>query len=254
MRAFNSFDVYRNNDNKYIVKTYRAGLINELKNLNVELVLSEKFENFWKQMSNFSTSEDLKLPEGINAEFREYQTKGFGWLWFMYKYGLNGILADDMGLGKTLQALAVVQKAKEEDGPMPVLVICPTTVVFNWESEIQKFAPTLTTLKLAGVERKQFFKEIPNYDVVITSYALVRRDINKLKEYNFRYVILDESQNIKNAMSQTAQAVKKIQASHKLALSGTPIENKLEELWSVFDFLMPGFLFSMAEFNSRYQV
>ena len=252
MRAFNSFDVYRNNDNKFVVKTYRAGLINELKNLNVELVLSEKFENFWKQMSNFSTSEDLKLPEGINAEFREYQTKGFGWLWFMYKYGLNGILADDMGLGKTLQALAAIQKAKEQDGPAPTLVICPTTVVFNWESEIQKFAPTLTTLKLSGVDRKQFFKEIPNYDVVITSYALVRRDINKLKEYNFRYVILDESQNIKNAMSQTAQAVKKLQASHKLALSGTPIENKLEELWSVFDFLMPGFLFSMSEFNYRY--
>ena len=252
MRAFNSFDVYRNNENKFIVKTYRAGLINELKNLNVELVLSEEFENFWKQMSNFSTSEDLKLPEGIHAEFREYQTKGFGWLWFMYKYGLNGILADDMGLGKTLQALAVIQKAKEEDGPSPTLVICPTTVVFNWESEIQKFAPTLTTLKLSGVDRKEFFKEIPNYDVVITSYALIRRDINKLKDYNFRYVILDESQNIKNAMSQTAQAVKKLQASHKLALSGTPIENKLEELWSVFDFLMPGFLFSMSEFNYRY--
>ncbi len=252
MRAFNSFDVYRNNENKFIVKTYRAGLINELKNLNVELVLSDNFETFWKQMSNFSTSEDLTLPQGINAEFREYQTKGFGWLWFMYKYGLNGILADDMGLGKTLQALAVVQKAKEEDGAAPTLVICPTTVVFNWESEIQKFAPTLTTLKLSGVERKEFFKEIPNYDVVITSYALIRRDINKLKNYNFRYVILDESQNIKNAMSQTAQAVKKLQASHKLALSGTPIENKLEELWSVFDFLMPGFLFSMSEFNYRY--
>ena len=252
MRAFNSFDVYRNNDNKFIVKTYRAGLINELKNLDVELVLSEEFENFWKQMSTFSTSEDLQLPEGINAEFREYQTKGFGWLWFMYKYGLNGILADDMGLGKTLQALAVVQKAKEQDGPMPTLVVCPTTVVFNWESEIQKFAPTLTTLKLSGTERKQFFKHIPEYDVVITSYALLRRDIEKLKNINFRYVILDESQNIKNAMSQTAQAVKKLGATHKLALSGTPIENKLEELWSVFDFLMPGFLFSMADFNSRY--
>lgn len=252
MRAFNSFDVFRNPDNKFIVKTYRAGLINELKNLDVELVLSEAFENFWKQMSTFSTSEDLKLPEGVNAEFREYQTKGFGWLWFMYKYGLNGILADDMGLGKTLQALAVIQKAKEEDGPMPTLVICPTTVVFNWESEIQKFAPTLTTLKLSGTERKQFFKHIPEFDVVITSYALVRRDIEKLKDINFRYIILDESQNIKNAMSQTAQAVKKLNATHKLALSGTPIENKLEELWSVFDFLMPGFLFSMADFNSRY--
>ena len=252
MRAFNSFDVYRNADDKFTVKTYRAGLITELKNLDVELVLSEEFEKFWTQMSSFSTADGHDLPENINAEFREYQIKGFGWLWFMYKYGLNGILADDMGLGKTLQALAAIQKAKEVDGPAPTLVICPTTVVFNWESEIQKFAPTLSCLKLAGVDRKNFFKEIPNYDVVITSYALVRRDIDKLQKYNFRYVILDESQNIKNALSQTAQAVKKLNADHKLALSGTPIENKLEELWSVFDFLMPGFLMSISEFNFRY--
>lgn len=145
-----------------------------------------------------------------------------------------------------------MQKAKEVDGPMPTLVICPTTVVFNWESEIQKFAPELSCLKLSGADRKALFKEIPNYDVVITSYALIRRDIKHFKDINFRYIILDESQNIKNAMSQTAQAVKQLQATHKLALSGTPIENKLEELWSVFDFLMPGFLLTMAEFNSRY--
>ena len=252
MRSFNSFDVYRNPDNRFTVKTYRAGLINELKNLGVELILSDRFKTFWEQMSTFSTVETLTLPQGINAEFREYQLKGFGWLWFMYKYGLNGILADDMGLGKTLQALTVLQKAKEEDGPMPTLVIAPTTVVFNWESEIQKFAPTLSCLKLQGGERKQFFKKIPEYDVVITSYALVRRDIAKLKDINFRYIILDESQNIKNATSQTAQAVKQLNSQHKLALSGTPIENKLEELWSVFDFLMPGFLFTMADFNSRY--
>ena len=252
MRAFNSFDVYRNDENKFTVKTYRAGLINELKNLGVELVLSDKFKEFWEQMSTFSTHDGLQLPENATAEFREYQLKGYGWLWFMYKYGLNGILADDMGLGKTLQALTVLQKAKEVDGPMPTLVICPTTVVFNWESEIQKFAPELSCLKLSGADRKSLFKEIPNYDVVITSYALIRRDIKHFKDINFRYSILDESQNIKNAMSQTAQAVKQLQASHKLALSGTPIENKLEELWSVFDFLMPGFLLTMAEFNSRY--
>lgn len=252
MRTFNAFDVFRNPDDKFTVKTYRAGLINELKNLEVELVLSEEFQNFWEQMSSFSTTEGLELPKAINAEFREYQVKGYGWLWFMYKYGLNGILADDMGLGKTLQALTVMQKAKEVDGPQPTLVICPTTVVFNWEAEIQKFAPTLSCMKLSGIDRKQFFKEIPNYDVVITSYALVRRDIEKLQKYNFRYVILDESQNIKNALSQTAQAVKKLNSSHKLALSGTPIENKLEELWSVFDFLMPGFLMSISDFNYRY--
>ena len=107
-----------------------------------------------------------------------------------------------MGLGKTLQALTVLQKAKETDGPMPTLVICPTTVVFNWECEIQKFAPELSCLKLSGTERRGLFKKIPEYDVVITSYALIRRDIDKLKDINFRYVILDESQNIKNAMSQ----------------------------------------------------
>lgn len=252
MRSFNSFDVYRNSENKFIVKTYRAGLLNELENLGVDLILSENFSTFWKQMSTFSTTEEVAFPEKIKAEPREYQAKGFSWLWFMYKYGLNGILADDMGLGKTLQALTLLQKAKDVDGDMPTLVICPTSVVFNWEAEIQKFAPELTCMKLAGIERKTLFKEIPNYDIVITSYALVRRDIEKLKKINFRYVILDESQNIKNALSQTAQAVKKLDAQHKLALSGTPIENKLEELWSVFDFLMPGFMFSISEFNFRY--
>ena len=252
MKSFNSFDVYRNSENKFIVKTYRAGLLNELQNLGVELILSEEFSSFWSQMSTFSTKEDVTFPTSIKADLREYQHKGFSWLWFMYKYGLNGILADDMGLGKTLQALTLLQKAKDEDGAMPTLVICPTSVVFNWESEIQKFAPELTCLKLSGIERKGMFKEIPNYDIVITSYALVRRDIEKLKKVNFRYVILDESQNIKNALSQTAQSVKKLNSQHKLALSGTPIENKLEELWSVFDFLMPGFMFSMSEFNFRY--
>lgn len=252
MRSFNSFDVYRNNENKFIIKTYRAGILNELKNFGVELILSEKFAGFWEQISTFSTTEDVSFPAKVKAELREYQTNGFHWLWFMYKYGLNGILADDMGLGKTLQALTLLQKCKDEDGPMPTLVICPTSVVFNWEAEIQKFTPDLTCLKLSGIERKSLFKEIQNHDIVITSYALVRRDIEKLKKVNFRYVILDESQNIKNAMSQTAQSVKRLNAQHKMALSGTPIENKLEELWSVFDFLMPGFLFSVSEFNYRY--
>ncbi len=252
MRSFNSFDAYRNDENKFLVKTYRAGLVQELQTRGFELVLSDEFKKFWSQISSFSTEEDLTLPKGVNAELREYQMKGFSWLWFMYKYGLNGILADDMGLGKTLQALSLIQKAKEEDGSMPVLVVCPTSVVFNWESEIQKFTPELTCLKLSGVDRKNLFDKIPEYDIVITSYALIRRDIEALKDIKFRYIILDESQNIKNAMSQTAQSVKMLNADHKLALSGTPIENRLEELWSVFDFLMPGFLFNVAEFNFRY--
>ena len=253
MRSFNSFDAYRNDENKFLVKTYRVGLITELQNQGFELVMSDKFKKFWEQLSTFSTTaEGVDLPHDVLAEFREYQVKGFNWLWFLYQYGLNGILADDMGLGKTLQALALLKKAKEVDGPMPTLVIAPTTVVFNWENEIQKFTPDLTCLKIQGADRNSLFKEIPNYDIVITSYALVRRDIKKLKKHKFRYVILDESQNIKNAISQTAQSVKELVSDHKLALSGTPIENKLEELWSVFDFLMPGFLFNVAEFNYRY--
>ncbi len=251
-KSFNTFDVFRNEDKKYIVKTYRAGLVSEMQNLGMTLKMSRKFSKFWKQISTFSTMDNITLPKGINAEFREYQSKGFNWLWFLYQYGLNGILADDMGLGKTLQSLALIQKAKEKDKQAPNLVICPTSVVFNWESEIQKFAPNLKCLKLAGVERKELFKDIKKYDVVITSYALIRRDIEKLKKHEFRYVILDESQNIKNAESLTAQSVKKLNCRHKLALSGTPIENKLEELWSVFDFLMPGFMFTQSEFTYRY--
>ena len=252
LKAFNTFDVYRNEENKYIVKTYRAGLLSEMENLGMTIKMSRKFSKFWKQISTFSTMDVPALPRGINAELREYQTRGFGWLWFLYQYGLNGILADDMGLGKTLQALALLQKAKEKNKKETSLVVCPTSVVFNWENEIEKFAPGLSCLKLSGTDRKELFKEIPKYDIVITSYALVRRDIKELKKHEFRYVILDESQNIKNADSQTAQAVKELRCKHKLALSGTPIENKLEELWSIFDFLMPGFLFDKSEFNYRY--
>ncbi len=252
MKSFNTIDVYRNDENKYVIKTYRAGIVSEMQNLKMTLKMSRKFSKFWKQISTFSEMDSVTLPKNVKADFREYQIKGFSWLWFLYQYGLNGILADDMGLGKTLQALTLVQKAKEKDRHAPNLVICPTSVVFNWESEIQKFVPNLKCLKLTGTERRDFFKDIDKYDVIITSYALVRRDIEELVKHKFRYIILDESQNIKNADSMTAQSVKKLKSSHKLALSGTPIENKLEELWSVFDFLMPGFLFEESEFNYRY--
>ena len=252
LKSFNTYDVYRTDEEKYIVKTYRAGLISEMQSMGIELIQSKEFQKFWKQISTFSQMDNVRLPKGIHAEFREYQKKGFGWLWFLYQYGLNGILADDMGLGKTLQALTLIQKAKEKHKKQPALVVCPTSVVFNWENEIEKFAPELTYLSLSGADRKKNFEKIKDYDIVITSYALVRRDIDDLGKIDFRFVILDESQNIKNPESQTAQAVKKLNAGHKLALSGTPIENKLEELWSVFDFLMPGFLFNKSDFNYRY--
>ena len=254
LKSFNTYDVYKNNEDKYIVKTYRAGVVSEMEKMGITLKMSRAFSKFWKEISTFSTMDTTALPKATKAELREYQLKGYSWLWFLYKYGLNGVLADDMGLGKTLQTLTLLQKAKEKDGKEPSLVVCPTSVVFNWEKEIEKFAPNLKFLTLSGVDRKKNFDKIEDYDVVITSYALIRRDIDELKDIKFRYIILDESQNIKNSSSQTAKACKTLNGAHRLALSGTPIENKLEELWSVFDFLMPGFLFDAKEFNNRFVV
>lgn len=253
-KSLSTVDALKVLESKYEVKTFRAGIVAELTENEVLTKFSKKFQTFWDKISSFNSMEEIPLPEGINADFREYQKKGFSWLWFLYTYGLNGILADDMGLGKTLQALALIQKAKESDGAVPNLVICPTSVVFNWEAEIDKFAPGLKCLNLTGSARKDFFKHIEKNDVVITSYALLRRDIDELKKINFRSVILDESQNIKNYESLTAQSAKSLNASHRLALSGTPIENRLSELWSAFDFLMPGFLYDINEFNYRYAV
>ena len=252
LKSFNTYDVYKNDEDKYIVKTYRAGVVSEMEKMGITLKMSRKFSSFWKEISTFSNMDSTALPKALKAELREYQHKGFSWLWFLYKYGLNGVLADDMGLGKTVQTLALLQKAKEKDQKEPNLVVCPTSVVFNWEKEIEKFAPNLKYMSLSGADRKNKFKDIEKYDVIITSYALVRRDIDILSKTKFRYIILDESQNIKNSTSQTSKACKSLVSTHRLALSGTPIENKLEELWSIFDFLMPGFLFDAKEFNNRF--
>ena len=252
LKSFNTYDVYKNDEDKYVVKTYRAGVVSEMEKKGITLKMSRSFSKFWKEISTFSTMGTTTLPKASKAELREYQHKGYSWLWFLYQYGLNGILADDMGLGKTVQTLTLLQKAKEKNKKETSLVICPTTVVFNWEKEIEKFAPNLKYMSLSGSDRKEKFKDIEDYDVVITSYALIRRDIEELKKIKFRYVILDESQNIKNAQSQTAKSCKMLNSNHRLALSGTPIENKLEELWSVFDFLMPGFLFDSNEFKHRF--
>ncbi len=254
-KALTAFDATQGDEERYHIKTFRAGIIAELNELGVILNMSKSFDKFWQQISTFNTMDHIDLPKGLHADLREYQVKGLNWLWFLYSYGLNGILADDMGLGKTLQALAMIQKAKEDSKQKsPSLVICPTTVVFNWENEIRKFTPEIKMLNLTGATRSGLYKQINSSDVVITSYALIRRDIEQLKKYDFRFIILDEAQNIKNAESQTAQSVKLLNGQHRFALSGTPIENRLSELWSLFDFLMPDFLYDINEFNYRFGV
>jgi superfamily II DNA or RNA helicase len=251
-KTLNCFDKETVGPDSYLIKTYQAGLITELLDQGVDLKMSARFKKFWKLVTSFNQLEEVDVPKSVKADLRPYQKQGFNWLWFLYSYGLNGILADDMGLGKTLQALVLLQKAKDEDGQMPTLVVCPTSVVYNWVKEAERFVPDLKILNLTGSERHANLRKIKESDIVITSYALVRRDFKILRQFPFRYVMLDESQNIKNYESQTAQAVKQLSCMHRLALSGTPIENRLSEVWSAFDFLMPGFLLDLDEFRYRY--
>ncbi len=195
----------------------------------------------------------VRPPEDLKATLRHYQEAGLSWLWFLFRHGLSGVLADDMGLGKTVQALALMLKAKADQGHAPALVVAPTSVLPNWEREIERFAPSLSYLTWHGADRKDSIEQLGKTDVVLTSFALVRRDLETLKAVKYRMVVLDEAQNIKNADSVTAQACKSFDSEVRLALTGTPLENRLSELWSQFDFLMPGFLGSADGFHDRFE-
>ena len=195
------------------------------------------------------------LPSSLKGVLRDYQRMGFQWLKTLSHYDLGGILADDMGLGKTLQILTLLLSEKEEGSQSPSLVVAPTSLIYNWEDEVRKFVPDLKTIVITGTkaERKKQMEEIPNSHLVITSYPLIRRDLEAYKEYSFRHCIIDEAQHIKNPNSQNARAVKSIHAQRRFALTGTPIENALSELWSIFDFVMPGYLLSHSKFVSQYE-
>ncbi len=187
---------------------------------------------------------------------RPYQKEGVAWLAFLRANGFGGILADEMGLGKTLQVLALLQSrlSGADKKGAPTLVVCPTSLVFNWAAEAAKFTPELRVLALHGAQRHEGFKQILQSDLVITSYALLRRDAEQYRGVEFDTVVLDEAQHIKNRQTQNAQAVKSIRARHRLVLTGTPIENSVLDLWSIFDFLMPGYLGAAKDFRERYEV
>jgi superfamily II DNA or RNA helicase len=207
------------------------------------------------KLKDFSGIEAVPLPAGVQATLRDYQLSGFHWMQFLARHGLHGILADDMGLGKTLQTLThiLTEKLAGHAAGKPVLVVAPTSVVPNWRAEALKFTPSLRVLVLNGAERKKYFRSIPHADLVLTSFALLQRDIDKLRGVAFHLVVLDEAQNIKNPRAKVAQAACKLDARHRLCLSGTPIENHLGELWSLLRFLIPGFLGSEEAFNSRFR-
>lgn len=193
----------------------------------------------------------------IADKLRCYQTEGVAWLWFIRTNNFGGILADEMGLGKTVQTLALlnaVRIARVPSERKPSLVLCPTSLVYNWVDEAKKFTKDLNVVALQGPQRSEHFDKIQSADLVVTSYALIRRDAEVYRKIEFDTVILDEAQHIKNRQTQNAQAVKSIRSRHRLVLTGTPLENSVLDLWSIFDFLMPGYLGTATEFRERYEV
>lgn len=233
-----------------------------LKNSNIKNInKDDNYKNIIEKVDNKNIDEELKLPEGLNASLRNYQETGFKWLKTLDSYNFGGILADDMGLGKTIQLVSVILSYVENWGDMeslkPSLVICPSSLTLNWFNEIKKFAPSLKVLLINGnaQERKNKIEKINDYNVIIESYDILKRDIEiyKEKKYEFKYAIADEAQYIKNNNTQNFKAIKEINAETRFALTGTPIENSLSELWSIFDFVMPGYLFSYRKFKELYE-
>ena len=245
---------------KLNVPMYRGLYLDELlKKAKIDNVSKEsEYRRFVNEIGAKEFDVEKDLPKKLNANLRTYQRTGYNWLKGLEDYKLGGILADDMGLGKTLQMLAVIESYKESaEDKKPSIVVCPSSLTINWKNEAQKFASDLKVQVIYGnaEERVEQINNISNYDLIITSYDSLKRDIEKYKEKNyiFKYIIADEAQYIKNNNTQNAKAIKEITAQTKYALTGTPIENSLSELWSIFDFIMPGYLFTYKKFKELYE-
>jgi len=208
------------------------------------------------RVRDFKGVPEIELPKTLKAELRPYQKDGFDFLAHLVQIRLGGILADDMGLGKTLQTLTWLAWLRERNkkNPKPSLVICPASVLHNWRREAEKFVGDLKVLVLeSGAARHNLRKQIPEHDLIVTNYALLRRDLEELQKFQFRAVILDEAQFIKNPGAQVTQSVKQLKSEHRLALTGTPLENRLLDLWSIVDFIQPGYLGSQEHFLETYE-
>ncbi len=206
---------------------------------------------FARVVSNFTKVEDVTLPEELTGTLRPYQEVGFRWLYTNVTKGFGCCIADDMGLGKTVQVISLILKLKEEKKlKKPALVVCPTTLLGNWERELETFAPSLNAFIYHGFNREFSI----NHDVILTTYAILRIDLEEFKKHNWDILIIDEAQNIKNSSTSQTQAVKSIKASMKVAMTGTPVENRLSELWSIFDFINKGYLGSVTDFSKNYSM
>ncbi len=213
----------------------------------------ERLRRFAKRL-NSPSAQACPAPDALNATLRPYQLQGLAWMQTLRELGAGGILGDDMGLGKTLQSLAHIL-AEKQAGRLdrPALVVMPTSLIPNWQDEASRFAPQLRVLTLKGSTRQKHFGELGEHDLLLTSYALLTRDIAALREQPLHLLILDEAQHIKNPSGKAAQAVREMQTRQRLCLTGTPLENHLGELWSLFHFLMPGWLGDAKSFTQEYR-
>lgn len=212
-------------------------------------------EDFLKQLDGSSSFEELEAPKGLIGDLRPYQLRGFSWLAFLKQWGLGACLADDMGLGKTVQALTMIQHDWENGNRKPYLIICPTSLTGNWQKEAARFTPDLPTLVHHGVNRNKgaaFKKDAEKFSIIISSYSLLHRDIEILKTIDWAGTILDEAQNIKNPKTKQARSARAIKSEYRVALTGTPIENNVGDLWSIMEFLNRGFLGTQADFKKNF--
>ncbi|MFD2514052.1 SNF2-related protein [Pontibacter locisalis] len=236
-------------EHQLTLKKHHMALVNDLQNGNLATVtMSRKLE----QLREFEMIEDKPLPAGFQGELRPYQKAGYNWLHFVQNYKFGGCLADDMGLGKTVQTLAMLQHRKENGAESASLLVMPTSLVYNWINEAQKFTPDLRVLNYTGTYRSKDVSLFADYDVVLTSYGIVRLDAEMLKSYYFDYIILDESQAIKNPDSNTSKSVRELKSRHRLILTGTPVENSTMDLWSQMSFINPGLLGNQHFFRNEF--
>ncbi len=221
----------------------QAGLIDALLATRGSVDVDERFAQWREKLQGFRGVEGAQEPPDFQGELRHYQREGLGWLRFLQEFNFGGCLADDMGLGKTVQMLALLlERVETRAEKIPSLVVVPKSLVFNWAYEIKRFAPRLSCMEYAGNNRSELREQFSEHDIILTTYGTLRRDIVDLKDTAFDYIVLDEAQTIKNSSSQVAKASRLLQGRHRLALSGTPIENHLGDLWSIFEFLNPGML------------
>ncbi len=245
-------------------RSSQAAVLDTLLNTQDQVDFDDRFAEAREKLKGFEGIDALDPAEGFGGTLRTYQSEGLGWLDFLRTFGMGGILADDMGLGKTVQVLAMLHgrangdpahcdtpagKEKVKAPTRPSLIVVPRSVIFNWLDEAEKFCPDLKIMAYSGPDRMSLIPQFADQHLIVTSFGLMRRDIDILKEQQFDYAVLDEAQAIKNPSSQSAKAARLLQADHRLALTGTPVENHLGDLWSIFEFLNPGMLGANARFS-----